>query len=93
MLVLLLLSLPILLIKITAQKRKLVEGLDSIEPQSIAAQPREIQAQYLAKMHAKSFSKLSAMELEDIRIPGDYLQYTFLVHVNLTLEAYRGGYS
>ncbi|KAL5511818.1 CMS1 [Sanghuangporus vaninii] len=51
------------------KKRRLVEALESSEPVSIAAQPPSLQAEYLAKKQAKSFSKLSSVELDDMRIP------------------------
>ncbi|KAL5533293.1 CMS1 [Sanghuangporus sanghuang] len=50
-------------------KRRLVEALESNEPVSIAAQPPSLQAEYLAKKQAKSYSKLSSVELDDMRIP------------------------
>ncbi|OCB84104.1 hypothetical protein A7U60_g8776 [Sanghuangporus baumii] len=46
-----------------------VEALESNEPVSIAAQPPSLQAEYLAKKQAKSYSKLSSVELDDMRIP------------------------
>ncbi|KAL5529067.1 hypothetical protein ACEPAG_5041 [Sanghuangporus baumii] len=51
------------------KKRRLVEALESNEPVSIASQPPSLQAEYLAKKQAKSFSKLSSVELDDMRIP------------------------
>jgi len=52
------------------QKRKLAETKESIPPESIAAQPPHELARLLATMQAKTFSKYSELELEDILIPG-----------------------
>jgi protein CMS1 len=52
------------------QKRKLAESSDIVEPDSITAQsPMALQA-YLASMQAKTFSTMSALELDDMQIPG-----------------------
>ncbi|PPQ89097.1 hypothetical protein CVT25_006469 [Psilocybe cyanescens] len=51
-----------------AKKIKLAETTEKIEG-SIAAQSPEQLSNYLATMQAKSFPKLSAIELEDLRIP------------------------
>jgi len=52
------------------QKRKLAESSDIMEPGSITAQsPVALQA-YLTSMQAKTFSTMSALELDDMQIPG-----------------------
>lgn len=48
----------------------MVESMDIKEPTSIAEQPPAVLAEFLSKLQAKTFSKLTAVELEDIRIPG-----------------------
>lgn len=52
------------------QKRKLAETTGSKEPQSVATNAPAALEQYLAEMQAKTFSDLSAIELDDRRIPG-----------------------
>ena len=61
-----------------AQKRRLLETTFVPEPESIAAQSPTLLADYLAKYQMKTFSKLSAVELEDIRIPGTQEFYSVL---------------
>jgi len=59
-----------------AKKRKLAESSDIVEPDSITAQsPVALQA-YLASMQAKTFSTMSALELDDIQIPGSSIADT-----------------
>ncbi|KAI5123282.1 hypothetical protein M0805_009303 [Coniferiporia weirii] len=60
------------------KKRRLVEGIETTEPSSIAAQPPHLLAEYLSKMQARTFSKSSVMELEDIRIPDSAIADTTL---------------
>ena len=54
------------------QKRKLAETIEPVEPPSIAAQPSVMLADYISSMQAKSFSKMSGIELADVQIPGEY---------------------
>ena len=54
------------------QKRKLAETIEPVEPPSIAAQPPVMLADYITSMQAKSFSKMSGIELADVQIPGEY---------------------
>ncbi|KAJ3511677.1 hypothetical protein NLJ89_g3958 [Agrocybe chaxingu] len=51
-----------------AKKRKLAETLEFVEGSSSAQSPAGL-ANYLASMQAKSFSKLSSIEMDDLRIP------------------------
>jgi protein CMS1 len=54
------------------KKRKLAETSDVVEPDSITAQsPVALQA-YLASKQAKTFSTMSALEMEDLQIPGRF---------------------
>ncbi|KIK59677.1 hypothetical protein GYMLUDRAFT_44114 [Collybiopsis luxurians FD-317 M1] len=51
------------------KRQKLIESTESEEPHSIAeSSPHEL-AEYLYSVQAKSFPKLSVLELEDMRIP------------------------
>lgn len=53
------------------QKRRMVEILEVKQQQaSIAEQPPAALSDFLSRMQAKTYPKLTAMELEDIRIPG-----------------------
>lgn len=49
---------------------KLVETTEAVEPSSITAQTPAVLADYLVSKQAKTYSKLSALELGDLRIPG-----------------------
>ncbi|KAL6309128.1 U3-containing 90S pre-ribosomal complex subunit-domain containing protein [Sparassis latifolia] len=51
------------------KKRKLAETVEPIEPPSMAAQPPVLLADYMSSMQAKTFSKMSGVELADIQIP------------------------
>ena len=48
----------------------MVETLDTVEGPSIAAQHPVLLADYLSSMQAKTFSKMSSIELADVQIPG-----------------------
>ncbi|KAF9466389.1 U3-containing 90S pre-ribosomal complex subunit-domain containing protein, partial [Collybia nuda] len=50
------------------RKRKLVQSVDVVE-HSITAQPPGTLSDYLSSIQAKCFSKLSPIELDDMRIP------------------------
>ncbi|KAA1471258.1 hypothetical protein DENSPDRAFT_776008 [Dentipellis sp. KUC8613] len=52
-----------------AKKRKLAEDTQPPEPASLGAQPPVILADYLSSAQAKTFTKLSAIELQDRQIP------------------------
>lgn len=52
------------------KKRKLAEESNDVPPPSVAAQSPAILADYLSGMQARTFSKMSAIELADIQIPG-----------------------
>lgn len=54
------------------QKRKLVETVEPVEPPSVSAQPPVLLADYITSMQAKTFSKLSGIELADVQIPGEH---------------------
>ncbi|KJA27402.1 hypothetical protein HYPSUDRAFT_131565 [Hypholoma sublateritium FD-334 SS-4] len=58
-----------------AKKRKLLESVESVEGSTAAQSPHDLSA-YLASMQAKSFPKLSALELEDLRIPASSIADT-----------------
>ncbi len=60
-----------LLIPSREQKRKLAETIEPVEPPSIAAQPPVLLADYISSMQAKTFSKMSGIELADMQIPGE----------------------
>jgi len=63
--------LPRFLLKLIydSQKRKLVESIEVVEGSITAQAPTEL-ADYLASMQSKTFTKLSAIEMDDLRIPG-----------------------
>ncbi|PPQ68962.1 hypothetical protein CVT24_000351 [Panaeolus cyanescens] len=52
-----------------AKKRKLTETVETVEGSIAQQAPNEL-ATYLASMQAKSFSQLSVIEMEDLKIPG-----------------------
>ncbi|KAH9934888.1 U3-containing 90S pre-ribosomal complex subunit-domain containing protein [Fomitopsis serialis] len=52
-----------------AKKRRLAETLDPVEAPSVAAQPSVLLADYLSSMQAKTFAKMSSIELADVQIP------------------------
>jgi len=52
-----------------AKKRKLAESLDTVEPASITAQSPAALQSYLSAKQARTFSTMSALELEDMQIP------------------------
>ncbi|KAI0721556.1 U3-containing 90S pre-ribosomal complex subunit-domain containing protein [Cerioporus squamosus] len=51
------------------KKRKLAEAMEPVEPPSVAAQPPVVLADYISSMQAKTFSKMSGIELADMQIP------------------------
>ena len=55
---------------VLAQKRRTAETTEPVEPPSVAAQPPSALVDYLLSMQAKTFSKMSGIELADIAIPG-----------------------
>ncbi|KZT28564.1 hypothetical protein NEOLEDRAFT_1228379 [Neolentinus lepideus HHB14362 ss-1] len=57
------------------QKQKLA-GVQYIEPVSVAAQPPIQLSEYLSSMQAKTFSKLSSIELGDLQIPENCIANT-----------------
>lgn len=59
-----------------SQKRKVAESLEIIQPPSIAAQPPAMLVDYLSSMQAKTFSKMSGIELTDIQIPGKEMRFS-----------------
>lgn len=60
------------------QRCKLKETEDEQRPLIARQSPSEL-AEYLTAFQAKSFSRLSRIELEDIRIPGGWLLQKVLV--------------
>ena len=60
------------MIRLSLQKQKLAETLPSVEAPSIVAQQPAMLVDYLSSMQAKTFSKMSGIELADIQIPGAY---------------------
>jgi len=52
-----------------AKKRKLAEVSDTMEPESITAQTPVALQEYLAFKQAKTFSTMSALELDDMHVP------------------------
>lgn len=56
---------------IYVQKQKLVQQTEVVET-SVAAQPPVMLADYLSAMQAKTFSKMSSIELADMQIPGKH---------------------
>jgi len=52
-----------------AKKRKLAETVQPMELPSVAAQQPVHLADYLSAMQAKTFSKMSSVELADVQIP------------------------
>ena len=59
------------------QKRKLAETIEPVEPLSVAAQPPVLLADYISSMQAKTFSKMSGIELADMQIPGEYFSVNY----------------
>lgn len=51
------------------QKRKIAESVENVNRPVAAQSPLELSA-YIASFQAKTFSKLSAIELDDMQIPG-----------------------
>lgn len=51
------------------QRRKLVEAVEAVEESVTAHSPHDL-SNYLASMQAKTFTDMSALELDDMRIPG-----------------------
>ena len=51
------------------QKQKIAQQTEVVET-SVAAQPPVMLADYLSSMQAKTFSKMSSIELADMQIPG-----------------------
>lgn len=51
-----------------AKKRKVIGSLDVVTPSSVAAQPPSMLVDYISSMQAKTFSKMSGIELADIQI-------------------------
>lgn len=52
-----------------AKKLKVAESAEPLEVTSVAAQTPVLLADYLSSMQAKTFSKMSGIELTDIQIP------------------------
>jgi len=66
------------------QKRKLAAEQKTVEPPSVASQAPPDVAVYLSTQQAKAFSKLSILELEELRIPGQWFtSFSCLVEANL----------
>lgn len=56
-----------------SQKQKVAQAVAEVMDTSpTAAQPPVMLADYLSSMQAKTFSKMSAIELTDIQIPGTF---------------------
>ncbi|KAG5639604.1 hypothetical protein H0H81_010806 [Sphagnurus paluster] len=51
------------------KKRKLAQATDVVQPSVTAKSPEEL-AEYLALKQAAAYPKVTAIELEDMRIPG-----------------------
>ncbi|KAF9036739.1 U3-containing 90S pre-ribosomal complex subunit-domain containing protein [Panaeolus papilionaceus] len=58
-----------------AKKRKLTEAVETIEGTLAQQAPNEL-ANYLVSMQSKSFTQLSAIEMEDLRIPASSIADT-----------------
>ncbi|KAH8107208.1 U3-containing 90S pre-ribosomal complex subunit-domain containing protein [Cristinia sonorae] len=52
-----------------AKKLRMQESTEVVSPASIAMQPPPALSDYLSSMQAKTFSKMSAIELADVQIP------------------------
>ncbi|KAH9483754.1 Protein CMS1 [Psilocybe cubensis] len=72
-----------------AKKIKLAEATEKIEG-SIASQSPQKLSDYLAAMQAKSFPKLSAIELDDLRIPESSIADTTAWTESRTLDGLVG---
>ncbi|KZT44165.1 hypothetical protein SISSUDRAFT_1068593 [Sistotremastrum suecicum HHB10207 ss-3] len=59
-----------------AKKRKLAESNVVITPASVASQPPEALSEYLAQTHVKACPKLSSIELDELRIPAEWIADT-----------------
>lgn len=46
--------------------------MEPVEPPSVSAQPPALLADYITSIQARTFSKLSGIELSDVQIPGEY---------------------
>ncbi|KAI0685488.1 U3-containing 90S pre-ribosomal complex subunit-domain containing protein [Cytidiella melzeri] len=69
-----------------AKKQKLAESLGTIEPPSIVAQPPAMLVDYLSSMQAKTFAKMSGIELADIQIPESSIADTSLWNGSRNLD-------
>ena len=56
-----------------------MENMEPVELPSVSAQPPILLADYITSMQAKTFSKLSGIELADVQIPGEYRDTSYLV--------------
>ena len=74
-------------IYIYLQKRKLAETLDVVEPDSITAQPPVALQDYPTSKQARTFSTMSALELDDMRIPGRSAY--FFAYASHNLKTFR----
>jgi hypothetical protein len=76
------------------QKRKFNEGAEPGDVPSVALRSPAMISEYLSAMQAKSFSKMSVLELQDRQIPGMYMLSSTIEDVlRLTLsgrELYSG---
>jgi len=57
------------------QKLKFAETTDPVFATSLAAQSPTGLSDFLVAKQAKTFSKMTAMELDDVRIPGSDQQF------------------
>lgn len=68
---------PIILLFLTClfyqQKRKLIETTELGDLTSVALRSPGMICEYLSALQARSFSKMSALELQDRHIPGAYI--------------------
>ncbi|KAJ7349490.1 U3-containing 90S pre-ribosomal complex subunit-domain containing protein [Mycena albidolilacea] len=70
------------------KKRKLAEAHDPVLESSITEQPPQALADYLATFQSKTFSStMSALELEDLRIPADSIADTSIWTGPRTLDS------
>ena len=55
------------------------EETGDVPPPSVASQSPALLADYISSMQAKTFSKMSAIELADIQIPGLSFEHTKVI--------------
>ncbi|KAH9946292.1 U3-containing 90S pre-ribosomal complex subunit-domain containing protein [Epithele typhae] len=69
-----------------AQRAKVAEAIEPVQPPSVSAQPPVMLADYISSMQAKTFSKMSGIELADMQIPETSIADTTLWTASRNLD-------